>query len=187
MPRRKKKKKTESSTDQFTFKANDPMVREQLSASEIAAVKNWQTSGEYLFEFHEGHDQHYPIYFRPTSGISKTELNIPKVITKGKAKGAYGTLGSVEVSGKLTANLSNAAQQELEKIITKEWDTLVILARRYWADEAVPQLQVNPVRREMKCGKCGKVYSGEVDLGRSNDFGKYKCTGCGKEAVSPSK
>jgi hypothetical protein len=182
-----KKKKTASSTDQFTFKANDPMVRAQLSATEIAAVKNWQASNEYVFEFHEGHEQHYPIYFRPTSGISKTELNIPKVITKSKAKGAYKTLGSVEVSEKLTSILTNKAQSELEKIITEEWDTLVILARRYWTDEAVPQVQVNPVRREMKCGKCGRVYSGEVDLGQANDFGKYKCTGCGKEAVSPSK
>lgn len=50
-----RKKKTTASADRFSFKANDPLVTDLLNAQEIAAVKNWQTSDQYSFEFHEGH------------------------------------------------------------------------------------------------------------------------------------
>ena len=177
------KKKTAASAENFKFAANDPVVIANLSTAEIADVDNWQTSTQYLMEFHEGHETGYPIYIRPVKGLKKTESNIPKANTKNVASGTYSSLAQLENGEKLTANLKTDAQSDLLAILTNEWDTLVILARRYWTNEEPPVAQ--QARPDMKCTKCDARYTGDCNLGAANQFGKYTCKRCGKATVVP--
>lgn len=105
-------------------------------------------------------------------------MNIPKLNTK-SPKGKYTVIGNIENSGKLTANLNNTAQSDLMDVITKEWETLVVLTRRYWDGEQPPA--ATTVRRQMTCQKCSAKISGDVDVGDANSFGKYDCPSCKKK------
>jgi hypothetical protein len=60
----------------FCFQSNDVMVLDYLSGGETTAVKRWQKSLEYTFEFHFGHDTGNPVYIRPNHNTDTS--NLPK-------------------------------------------------------------------------------------------------------------
>jgi hypothetical protein len=98
-------------------------------------VTTWQTSDEFMFEFHPGHTTGYPIYIRPAGNTDSS--NVPKIDTKNKFAYHYAAITDIANDGKLTSALSNTAQTELLAIIQAEWASLVTLARRYWEDSPV--------------------------------------------------
>ena len=174
-----KKTKTTASAELFRFVANDPIVTANLTATEIAAVETWQESDDYSFEFHEGHTSGdgRPIYIRPASLAESRDGNIPKINAVDANKGTYKTVANIINGGKLSS-LDNLAQADLMGVIINAYDSLTILARRYWKNEDLPQ--VAQVRATMSCGSCGAKISGDVYLDPPNPFGKYKCPKCKK-------
>lgn len=174
-----KKKKTTASATLFRFVANDPTVVDNLTAAEIGKVKTWQKSDGYMFEFHEGHTtgDGKPIYIRPAALATSRELNVPKVNAVEANKGTYTTIANILNGGKL-GSLDSNARTDLLNIIKDEWDALVILARRYWNQEDLPQ--VVQVRPNMTCTSCGAFVAGDAYLEAPNDYGKYKCPKCKK-------
>ncbi|MEM7683379.1 MAG: hypothetical protein AAF293_01045 [Pseudomonadota bacterium] len=121
--------------ENWLWDSNDDMVRDFLTGGEIASVKKWQTSGEFTFEFHGGHTTGDPVYVRPTGNTDNS--NIPKFDTAEKFAHQYGTMFDFANDGKLRAALSGPAQDELLGLLRDEWDTIKLVATRYWNDESV--------------------------------------------------
>jgi hypothetical protein len=116
--------------DNFTFTAQDPLVTTYLTATEIKAVKYWQQSGAYELEFHDGHSIGRPIYVRPVGNTDRS--NVPKLDTLNKSASDYPSVSSLANGMKLRKELKNRDQADLEAVISKSWDSLALLAQRYW-------------------------------------------------------
>jgi hypothetical protein len=149
--------------DLFSFKATDPIVTKYLNATERAAVALCQTSTEYEFEFHTGHDTGNPIYVRPDGNTDKK--NLPKFDTKNKTAASYHARNTTSVSvntlangGKLASALGSAAQLEIETLISASWASLALLATRFWTDTLAPAVVVAATDKACKATGCaGRV------------------------------
>lgn len=166
----------------FNFTANDAVVTALLTPAEIEECERWQTYLDaYTFEFHPLHQTGYPIYFRPDGNTDSS--NIPKIDTKNIANGGtkYNLVTKIANPRKLTDALNQRQLDEILSIIKDSWDTLKIMAQRYWTKTDPP---VTAARSRMQCGKC-KTNFYDANLGAANAFGKYTCTHCGKQEVKP--
>ena len=149
--------------DLFSFQDNDPIVTKYLNATERAAVALWQTSAEYRFEFHTGHDTGNPIYIRPVGNSDKK--NLPKFDTKNKTATSYHARNTTTVSvntlangGKLARALGSAAQTEIETLIQTSWASLALLATRFWTNTPAPAIVVAATDKACKAAGCaGRV------------------------------
>jgi hypothetical protein len=163
----------------FKFQDNDAVVMDYLTAEEVKAVKTWQNSEEYTFEFHDGHDTGNPIYIRPTDNTDSS--NLPKMDTKNKSASSYKQITSLANGAKLNAALKSKAKTEILAIIANEWDSLSVLADRYWNPKGkvyVSAAESAATRTERVCGSCTTRFDGAVSLSGPNKLGKYQCSEC---------
>jgi hypothetical protein len=123
------------SQENFAWKSDDDLVSSYLSSGERSAVQRWQTSSDYVFEFHPGHPTGYPIYVRKVGNTEKS--NLPKFDTKNCMASMYNDINKFSNGAKLRRDLNNAAQTDLLAVVTTEWEALKLLAKRYWKSTPV--------------------------------------------------
>lgn len=164
--------------DNFTYTANDNIVRTFLSSNDRDQITTEQVSNAYTFEFHGGHTTGYPIYIR-ADGDNSTS-NLPKFDTRNKSAGDYNTINKFANSIKLRNHLNQNVQAEILNIVRNEWRRLQTLAANYWTDNRPSQpIQVVEGPNTMPCkfDHCG----GKVPL-VINQFTqkreKQKCAVC---------
>jgi hypothetical protein len=117
---------------QFEFKEDDPSIIEKLNEVERGAVQTWQTSDNYVFEFHTGHDTGYPLYIRPVNNRDKS--NLPKFDTRNHTGDDYPSILDLANGQKLNNALGNLDKTEILNLISTEWTTLALLAQRFWTN-----------------------------------------------------
>ena len=114
----------------FQFKEDDALIRTKLNPTEIGAVKIWQVSDKYEFEFHTGHDTGFPLYIRPAN--NKDRSNLPKFDTLNKTGASYTQIEDLANGAKLKNELDSVARAEILNLLKNEWTTLSLLADRFW-------------------------------------------------------
>ena len=125
----------------FNFVTTDATVQRYLDPTERGQVTHWQQqTGDWTFEFHEGHTAGYPLYVRAANETSGE--NLPKMITEGKTANDYNKLINLANGGKLVnkswnGRLEAKAQKDLLNVIANSWPQLQTLARRYWTNSPV--------------------------------------------------
>jgi len=128
-------------TVNFNFLNADPTVQLYLDATERGQVTYWQKeTGDWTFEFHQGHTTAYPLYVRSATDYSNE--NLPKMVTEGKTAQNYASLTSLANGGKLLnkqwkGHLEAKAQKDLLAVISNNWTRLQAIAKRYWTNAPV--------------------------------------------------
>src|SRR6266481_9312768 len=108
----------------FCFQPNDKTVQDYLAVGEVSAVV-WQTSEEYTFEFHFGHETGNPVYIRPKR--NEDQSNLPKIDTKNKVKFQYKSIDKISNGLKLKQQLSPKAQTDIINVLQNSWDKFQLL------------------------------------------------------------
>jgi len=160
----------------FRFKKDDPSVRGWLTEDEIAAVKAWQTNDGYYFEQHDGHPTGLPLYIRMDG--STVTSNLTKFDTKNKTKPEFVNKGLLSQGGSGVTKLSVTEIAALTKLITDEWATMTILAKRAWAVEKKPATLAPEKQATYACSTCATTFS-EAFKGKKQEFTtKRHCPTC---------
>ena len=162
----------------FKWKKNDQLVVRYLNRVELQRMKEQQKSDEYNFEFHDGHDNGYPIYIRPTvKDAPKWKSNIPKLTVKNNSAQKYPDIKSL-VNGPRLGCTKNKTQNEILNIIRKDWVLLATMAERFWTKVDAPI-----VLDSYKCTKCNKEYDSQNVGPQHHQWLKWLCKGCKKYTV----
>lgn len=159
--------------DPFDFVNTDLIVTTYLTQGERANIAVWQVSGEYHFEFHNGHPTGRPIYIRPDGNTEGA--NIPKFDTLNRTAANYNAITKFANGTKLRDALSNGAQAEILNIIANNWAVLSLLATRWWTNTIPPPpvpVIAAPVNRACTMANC----AGRVPIYANN--GRAMCDTC---------
>lgn len=116
--------------DKFTFTKTDPLLLRYLTPGQIAGITHQQTSDEYQFEFHGGHETGNPVYVRPNDNTDKS--NLPKFDTRNKSANNYTDVTHLANGGKLLRQLEKRDREDLINVIQNNWALLAIVAAAYY-------------------------------------------------------
>jgi hypothetical protein len=160
----------------FRFENDDLTLRRYLNTAERAQVHAWQPgNSRWSIELHPGHPQGEPFYIRLDGNMDRD--NVPKADTLNHAANEFTVIGGFKNWEKLQAGLGTAAQTALLQFVRQNWNSLTLIAHRYWTNSFAPPdpppPTARPATKPCNVPNCG----GEV---QNLISGKAPCSVCWK-------